>query len=548
MFKLLRTIYQSLTQKEKKFIFLASTLVLLLSSLTFLSGWVFSGNDFFNGRGYLAAPDKMIYLSQIEEAAQGHFLLHNLYTSEPQIGYFSPLWLALGLFSRLTGLAPLLTFHFFRILLGYIFLFLLYFFLAKIFSQVSWRRASFLVLCFSSGLGVFTVFRPWTTENIISYFGSDLWFSEGNVFLTLVHSPLFIFSQICLLLIFWWSLERISQAKWKEVLAVAALALLLGFTHPYDLLIIYVVLGVWQLVNFVLKKEWSWQIALKLAAIFTISALSLLYFLWLKEASPGFAGWADQNQTLSPRILNYLIGYGLIILAFVPGAYLALRSRNQYFKFLALWGLASWLMLYFPIQFQRRLGNSMHLPMVIVGILWLKYLWQKYQASRFFLFFQKRKIIRTFLLEIIIFLLISTNLFLIGTEFFFRSTLRNFFYLTAEEKLGLNWLKQNLSKNDLLLSENMTGNLIPAFTGRYVYLGHGHQTNNWLAKKAKVEEWFFKTDNDDQNKHQWLKREGIDYVYFSSNEKKLGDFNPFRKDYLSLAWQEGEVAIFKVKN
>jgi len=112
---------------------------------------------------------------------------------------------------------------------------------------------------------------------------------------------------------------------------------------------------------------------------------------------------------------------------------------------------------------------------------------------------------------------------------------------------GQDWLKTSfLEDNEIILGSSPMANLIPAFSAKKVYIGHGHQTADWLEKKDKVNNLFFASNTADGLKEDWLESQRIDYLFFSSREDLLGDFNPFEKKYLQLVWQEGQAAIFKV--
>jgi hypothetical protein len=486
----------------------------------------------------------MVYLSQIEEARQGNFLVHNLYTSEPQIGYLSPLWVTLGWFSRLTAIPPLFTFHLFRIIFGFIFLYLLYLFISQIFSDTKWRKLTFLILCFASGLGVFTVIRPWTSDNMYVYFGTDIWFSEGVTFLTLYHSPLFILSQICLLLIFWWLIIRLEIASFLETIIMGLIGLFLGIFHTYDIIIVFSISSVWFILKAFIERRFIWSSFFKLAIFYSITALAGFYFIILKSLSPGFSGWAVQNVTLSPRPLNYMIGYGLIFILFLFGIRPALKGKNKYLFFLGVWAIVQWFLLFIPSQFQRKLGNGLHLPLVLIGMFGLTIIWEKLKQSDLINWLKNKHIIKAMSISVIIILLFSSNLFMFGAEFFYH--LKWAFYLSPGEKPAMNWFKDNLTSQDVILSENTAGSIIPALTGRYVYLGHGHQTNNWDIKLYEVEKWFYQNNQYDQTKLQWLKKNRIDYVYYSSRERGLGNFQPQEKSYLKNVFKDDDTEIYQV--
>ena len=108
--------------------------------------------------------------------------------------------------------------------MGFVFLFLLYLFIANVFKLIKWRKIVFLILSFGSGLGIFTLRGNWSSEYLYEHLGTDFWVSEGNTFLSLFHSPLFILSQLLIFLIFWWVIERLAKSGWGEVIGVGLMA------------------------------------------------------------------------------------------------------------------------------------------------------------------------------------------------------------------------------------------------------------------------------------------------------------------------------------
>src|SRR3989339_306291 len=543
MIKLLRQTYYQLKRPEKRFVYLTIGLILLLTCLPPLTGLLSAPAGYsYTNVGFLAGADKMVYLSQIEEASQGRLLFKNLYTAEPQAAQiFSPLWLAMGWLSLAASLSPLIIFHLFRVILGFIFLWLLYLFLARIFSKIIWRKTALLVLGLGSGLGVFTISGNWSADYLYEHLGTDLWVSEGNTFLTLYHSPLFILSQILLLLIFWWLIERLPKARLAEAAGVGWLILFLGIIHPYDL---FTVLGVtvgWFAAKCLRAKKFFKKIFFKLAIIGLIGSLSAVYFYWLKLANPVFAGWLSQNVTLSPKLANYLIVYGLIFVFYLLGLYRALKSKNKYLFFLGVWSVVGWFLLFMPLQFQRRLANGLHLPLAIIAVVGLVVALNYFRKKKIF----TNHFLRSITAQGLALLLVSSTLFFIGTELVLVAWRRYPIYIPKSYALAFDWLKANLTNQEPILSSAQTGNIIPAFTGRLVYLGHGHQTADWQQKKPLVDN-FFKDNVHDEAKRAWLVEQNIAYLFYGSFEESLGDFNPRGKDYLMPLFQADNVTIYKV--
>ena len=351
MKKYLKKVFQSITKKEIIFVLAVWAVVFLITLMPIVYANFLAGTEkVFTGMTTFAGPDKMLYLSQIEQARQGKLLFSNLYNTDfGSHEIFSPLRLSMGWLGKITGLSNLAVFQLFRILFSLVFLTLVYLFISRIFIQVKWRKICLLMLCFSSGLGILTAFTLKSAEAVMKNGSTDLWVSESNTFLSLSHSPLFIFSQIVILFSFWWLVARIKKAKLTEVIGISLLLLLLGLVHPFDLAIIFSVAGVYCLFN-IIKKNYHWPEALKLALIAAISFQSITYFLLLKSYSPGFYQWLQHNFCLSPRLLNFIIGYGLILIFYIIGLWLNRRTKNAYVQLLIIWSVIGWLLIYLPFN------------------------------------------------------------------------------------------------------------------------------------------------------------------------------------------------------
>ena len=66
-------------------------------------------------------------------------------------------------------------------------------------------------------------------------------------------------------------------------------------------------------------------------------------------------------------------------------------------------------------------------------------------------------------------------------------------------------------------------------------------------KKALIR-WFFKSNDRalDGLKQDFLKGYGIDYLYYSPQEEKMGLFSPADKDYLKEIYRNDWVKIYAV--
>lgn len=544
-----------MTRQEKKFFWLVACLIIFISFSPFLIAFFTQATSsfYYTGVNYIAGFDKTVYFSFMEQARDGKWLFKNLYTSEPQTAkLFSPLWLILGKIAFLTHLSNPVIFHLARIFFAFIFLYLIYQFLKNFFPKEIERRIIFLIISFASGLGIwqFIVYlytKGISLELVYEKVGTDMWISESNTFLTIIHSPLFILSQIIILGIFWLFLIKIDKFTLKNNLLLFFLTLFLGVFHPYDIIIICSVLGVFIPIYFILKKRIIWYTVINFFSIILASGIAVFYFLFVLNKEPAFHGWFTQNVIISPRFFNYIIGYGLIFLFFLIGILpLLKKKRNYYFLFLLIWALVQLSLLYSPFQFQTKLSNGLHLPLTIIAGLGFFWIIQKLKDKKIGIFISKNIIIRIFLIQIIFLLLMAGNFFIIFFEYSLTFSRELPIYFNQDEYQAIEWLKDNVGENEIMLAHEVTGNLLPAVTGRIVYFGHGHQTLNSDEKLTWLR-WFFKTNGSDQVKKNWLNKENIDYIYFSRLEDKMGDYQPATKDYLEIVYQNQGVSIFKVK-
>ena len=81
--------------------------------------------------------------------------------------------------------------------------------------------------------------------------------------------------------------------------------------------------------------------------------------------------WSQQNQTLSPPPIDYLLGYGLLWVFAFFGARQAWRRKSDWDVLLLVWIVVTLPMLYAPFPLQRRLSLGLHVPIGILAAIGL---------------------------------------------------------------------------------------------------------------------------------------------------------------------------------
>jgi uncharacterized membrane protein len=153
--------------------------------------------------------------------------------------------------------------------------------------------------------------------------------------------------------------------------------------------------------------------------------------------------------------------------------------------------------------------------------------------------------LRRFIVTIIVLVTVPSNLLLLLGNSLEVAKCEPPIFHDVEELEAINWLKENTSHQDIVLSSYETGNLIPARSGNRVFLGHGSETIR-LEEKRLIVEKFFKSKTSDAYRVGILKDYKISYVFFGPRERGLGDFEPGGKPYLSEVFSNGSYILFEV--
>ncbi|MBI4415039.1 MAG: hypothetical protein HY566_02255 [Candidatus Kerfeldbacteria bacterium] len=546
----IRKFYRSLDAHDRLILGIVLVAVIVLTNIPYVVGPATAGKDYrYLGLYPMGPADTNVYFSFMKQAAQGHVFIENLHTSEPQDGsIFHPLWLVLGWIAGLFRLSIPVVFHVARVVAGVFFLLVAYAFIGEAFNDRRRRIIALVLLAFASGVGTFFSIgiSGSNPTQILLLWPADQWVTESNTFMTLMHSPLFILSQLLLLMIFWLNLRDDRRTPiWYLGTLVALLALL----HPYDMVTVFAVLGIWELARAFsgghrLSALTSGVRRLFLLSLFAIPPLA--YYYLVGKIEPAIGLWSKQNITLSPPVHNYILGYGLLLAFAIVGIVAVRRNNTTTFRFPIVWLLAGLVLLYVPVQINRRFTNGLHLPLVLLATTGIDLLW-RWLESRF----PNRELLRHAMLALAGWILgfglfFSTITGIARAIYYEADPAQSLYHIRASAAAAMDWLEQNAPARSVVLSHSFTGNILPARTGLRVYLGHGHQTVNYGEKGWKVTKWFYWTNGDDGAKEEFLRVNNIRYVYYGPDEKGKGRFRPDEKEYLRLVFVRGDDRVYEV--
>ena len=240
-----------------------------------------------------------------------------------------------------------------------------------------------------------------------------------------------------------------------------------------------------------------------------------------------------------------LISYGFLGILAILGFFKSFRINDEKISFIAIWFMVQLFLLYIPLAFQRRLAQNFHFPVTILAIVGIcsiyRFLSRKFSDKSANLLLNNKILMG---LLFIIFLAFSNIYVLANDVLLYQNNSYPYFYLTDEYSQVMVWLENNISLNDVVLSEEINGNFIPGMSGRKVYLGHGVETLDYENKLEKVE-WFFEKDEESAEKKEFLEENNITYLFWSDAEKGLGSFDPKNKEYLKEVFSNQTVTIYQ---
>jgi len=549
-------ILNSISIKEWRFVIFLVLGVIFITTIPLIYGWLITPvGQSFSGIHFAALNDWFVYYSYLEQARQGSFLFRDLFTAEPSLPVFNPFWLAVGLGAKIFHLSNLLAFNLFRIVLIPLLYFVVYLFLAYLFSDILKRKISLLLLTFSGGFGFFLINQiikyPFNFSGGQFRWPMDLWVPEFDTFLTVYYSPHFIASLILILFIFLLTALFVENQKLSYAVWAGISSLILFLFHPFHILTIFsVILAYFGCLMFY-QRKWLWQLIWYYLILATISAPAIFYYLYLLKVDEVMQQKALQNNCFTTPFWLTIFSYGLVLVFAIFGAYFLFKKKkifghnfSEKWSFIILWAVVSFILIYSPVNYQRRLSEGLHFPLVILMTVGLFGLYQ-------ILVDKKSKLTKRLwsqrytLLMIISFLLLGSNIFILAVDLFIYTDRREISYLDNDLIKAASWLRSVGSNQIIFNSANNVINIIPAYAGRLVYVGHGVETPNFKQKQAEVN-WFFAKDRPDVTERDFLLKRNINYLFYGPDEQKLGNYNPVVKPYLKAVYANSKVTIYQV--
>ncbi|MBU1148675.1 hypothetical protein KKI23_01155 [Patescibacteria group bacterium] len=519
----MQNLLRSIDRTEKKFILFIIGLLLAITVIPYLAGFILAGDDqVFTGINYLTPGDIPVYYSYLEQAKSGQVLFQNLFTGENQSPHlFNPLWLVGGVIASLFSLSSVITFQLLRILLIPLFVWIAYLLVSYLVEDKGIRKTALVFTVFSTGISAY--FIPWLDKIFYRagdylHFPMDLWVPESNTFLTLFHNPLFILATTLLILTFLYWLLAIDRRKIKYTLFSGLACLGLVLLHPFMLVVVVAVIVVFLFARQIIGHKFNWREWYYFLLVLLVSSPSIIYYLYLLSQHQVFQAKSGQNTNYTPVWWMIFFSYGFLIILFLINLAANRQNRQTKYLFINIWFLVQLALLWSPLYYQRRLAEGLHLPLSYLAVLGLWVIYQRIQKldnKSFCKQMAKQKVVLIF--AFIIFFGFS-NVLAVAQEFKNYLIKDRYYVYQSSEAFGLyDWLKANTNSSAVILAPAYQHNLIPGFTGRFSYWGHGVETLDFLNKYQLATEFYQSSDQD--WRYQFLADSGIDYVVIDKQKE-----------------------------
>ncbi|EKE14837.1 MAG: hypothetical protein ACD_12C00272G0003 [uncultured bacterium] len=533
--------------------------------------------------------DYNVYLSKIRQGQEGRMSVVDKYDNKTkQKGVFLQMFYLLsGKLTRIFDLSPVLSYHLLRTVMAFFWIstiiFLNIYFLRKI-SLVN------LGVILSFLTASFPVFYQFDNQLWVTFYMN--WWQELDILkrVSFIPHDTFNYISISILSIL---LSLMNKNKSNKYFIIICLLLFISvFIHPSSALLFLVswilyhlILIFWSspaldqsreqaLVSFPRRRESRLKSPFKNVIVdwipffkgmtnkklikqtFVIFISVLIPILYIKTVTSSYP-WKslldfDQNNRMSINIKDYILTLGPIFFIGISGLILVLVKKRQELLSLVTWILGASILLivfkFFPYQSELRfVQTANHIPLAILSAYLFQELWQNIRVIKFIIIIIVITIIINGLTQVY-FSIISQ------TQFINQRAMATIplvpyppqvMYPLKDFYNGLKWLEKNTSHQTVVLSKITAGNYIPAYSGNFVYLGHGAETPNYSARTEKVNE-FFSGSLSEKQALAFLKLENISYIFYGPQEKENNLKEIGSYGFLKISYQSPLVIIYEL--
>lgn len=331
--------------------------------------------EFFPGTTLPNIYDHNTYFAWTHQVRDGKILVHNLNAVEEHPPMLPNLpWLVMGLTARFTGIPSVYLYHAIRIVLGVIYLLLVYAIAREVGNgrglearatchdgnaSDAHLKIAMVIVTLGTGLGFFALlldhdFPP-----------AELWIPEMWAYSTIMSQPHFVLALVGVALTVLGVLVGLRRRGWQVAAMAFGGSMLMTHVHPFTAAVVLSTLVLFLPIVITRGLRWA---PIIWAGAGAVPPLGLLGYYYMTNE---FARkWAANSILVTPPLHETLLGLGLVLPLALWGAWIVIRKDESRASMLlmVIWMLVTLIALYgAPISFQRRCFEGLHLPMALLA-------------------------------------------------------------------------------------------------------------------------------------------------------------------------------------
>jgi hypothetical protein len=507
----------------------------VISLLPYLLAYLWTPPGHHFAGFFFIADDATTYLAKMRQGADGSWLWADPYTSEPHGGVFLfGFYLLFGHLAALLHLPLIATYHLARIS-GGIVLVLAAERLCRRLLPPGRVNLGVVLVVLGSGAGFIAqaAGNPAMLGSRIE--ALDLHLPELSGWYSILAIPHFAWATALIISALLGLLAIIESPGWRP-LAVTALSLIaLTAIHPQMIPVIALIWLAYRAVLLLWGQRPSWRAVATEAAAFAATLPLLAYNAWILFRDPTIAEWAHQWRHQAPSPLSLVLSLGLPLLLAIVGITVAWRRRDQGLALLLVWPPLVAALLYLPnvANIQRRLLDALFVPIGILAALGLSTVTARLRRAR------GRRIE-----AILVTVCCVSSAIVLAIALRFASGAFSEAYVKDDAWQAMSWLSVHHRVDDRALSAPAAGQLLPAWAGVPVYVGHYSETLDYFGKIRTVGAVLSPAEPDSALR-AFLTVNHLTLLYWGPDEAATG-FRPDDHTYLESVYRHGAVTIYRV--
>jgi hypothetical protein len=536
-----------------RFVTLCTAVMLVLTSLPYLFGYLATPADKVFMGIVTGTPDVAQYFAWMKGFETAN-LIDNRLTPEPSSAvFFNLLWWALAKSMVVLPLSPIAVVHLYRLFSIVAFSVILYWFIGLCLPDWRQRRGAFLVAYFGGGLGWIWVVEKYAFGRSDVLFPRDVYVVEANTFMSMIGINHFTISAALMVLVYGLFVLGIERRQWRYPLLASLVALILGWEHAYDLLLVYVVLAAFVFM-LLLRDGFSWYVVLYPLIVVLASCWAALYSVYITRAFPIWRAVLAQFDnagawTPDPFHLLILLGLPFIVALLAFDGVVPLKERSHRDMFVRVWFGVNLFMAYIPLNFQIHYLNGWQVPIAILaaGAFFGRILpWMRQQPlferlGRVWSPARLEKMLSACALSAVV----LVNVYIFAWRLVVLARIPHDRFLERDEVAALDWLAQHAAPDDVVLGAAEVGQYVPSRTEARAFLAHWAMTKDLYEKQRMVRD-FFGMEISDEERQAILREFSVDYVFRGSTERALGDYEPAEAAYLEPCFASPGATVYCV--